>query len=150
MYIKKKLWTCRIQIQVEKVWFFGKKSIFIIFSIFFFKGGTLWSRNWKNIYFNFSKFTKFFLKDDLNGTYKMFKETKSWSMSSFEVSTEDLQGIYGVVGKICPALPQIGQGTFAPYALHIKKISVAYQIRKEKHMAKFNNIFTLNHLKCIV
>ena len=29
-------------------------------------------------------------------------------MSSFEVSTEDLQGIYGGVGKICPALPQIG------------------------------------------
>ena len=38
----------------------------------------------------------------------MFKETKSWNMSSFEVSTEDLQGIYGGVGKICPALPQIG------------------------------------------
>ena len=29
-------------------------------------------------------------------------------MSSFEVSTEELQGIYGGVGKICPALPQIG------------------------------------------
>ena len=87
--------------------FWEKINLYNFFD-FFFKGGTLWSRNWKNIYFNFSKFTKFFLKDDLNGTYKMFKETKSWSMSSFEVSTEDLQGIYGGVGKICPALPQIG------------------------------------------
>ena len=29
-------------------------------------------------------------------------------MSSFKVSTEKSQGIYGGVGKICPALPQIG------------------------------------------
>ena len=29
-------------------------------------------------------------------------------MSSFKVSTEELQGIYGGLGKICPALPQIG------------------------------------------
>ena len=29
-------------------------------------------------------------------------------MSSYEVSTEEFQGIYGGVGKIWPALPKIG------------------------------------------
>ena len=36
-------------------------------------------------------------------------------MSSFEVSTEELQGIYGGVGKICPALPLIGLKLFKNY-----------------------------------
>ena len=39
MYLKRKLRTCRIQIQVEKVWFFGKKPKFLDFWIFFPKGG---------------------------------------------------------------------------------------------------------------
>ena len=47
IYIKRKLRTCRIQIQIEKVWFIAKKLEKKNFKIFFFKGGTLWcfSRN---------------------------------------------------------------------------------------------------------
>ena len=41
-------------------------------------------------------------------------------MSSFEVSTEELQGIYGGVGKICPALPQIG--LIEKYSTPIQKV----------------------------
>ena len=42
----------------------------------------------ENLFFlNFSKFQKIFFEYGLNGTYEMFKETKSWNMSSFEVST---------------------------------------------------------------
>ena len=45
IYIKRKLRTCRIQIQIEKVWFF-------------FKGGTLWCRNDQKNFLQFFKFSK--------------------------------------------------------------------------------------------
>ena len=55
IYIKRKLRTCTIQIQREKVWFFPKKKFFLIFSIFFSKGGTLWCRNRQKRFFPFFK-----------------------------------------------------------------------------------------------
>ena len=58
IYIKRKLRTCRIQIQEEKVWFLfkkGKKNIFLNF---------FWCQNGqKNFFFRFfSKFSIFFWK----------------------------------------------------------------------------------------
>ena len=53
IYIKRKLRTCTIQIQKEKVWFFEKKIFFEIFD-FFSKGGTLWCQN-SNFFFQFFK-----------------------------------------------------------------------------------------------
>ena len=56
IYIKRKLRTCTIQIQKEKVWFFPKKKIFFIFSIFFPKGDPLMSKSSKNFFPFFKNF----------------------------------------------------------------------------------------------
>ena len=53
MHIKTKQTTCRIQIQVQKVWFWKKNSIFWLFPIFF-----PWSHRVKFLFFNFSRFQK--------------------------------------------------------------------------------------------
>ena len=55
IYIKRKLRTCTIQIQKEKVWFFPKKKIFFDIFDFFSKGGTLWCRNRQKNFFPFFK-----------------------------------------------------------------------------------------------
>ena len=60
IYIKRKLRTCKIQIQVEKVWFVTKKLEKNNFQNFFFKGGTLWCRSGRKTFFRFFKFSKFF------------------------------------------------------------------------------------------
>ena len=52
-------------------------------------------------------------------------------MSSLEVSTEDLQEIYGGVGKICPALPQIG-------LTRLKRLSVFKAVHRLKIFAQFH------------
>ena len=88
IYIKRKLRTCKMQIQVEKVWFVTKKMEKINFEKKNFKGGTLWSRNGRKKNFRFSKFQNFFLKNGFNGTWQMLIETKSWNLSSFRASTE--------------------------------------------------------------
>ena len=55
IYIKRKLRTCTIQIQKEKVWFFTKKKNFFHIFDFFSKGGTLWCRNCQKKFFPFFK-----------------------------------------------------------------------------------------------
>ena len=45
IYLKRKLRTCTLLIQKEKVWFFAKEQLFLKFLIFFFKGRTLWCQN---------------------------------------------------------------------------------------------------------
>ena len=62
IYIKRKLRTCKIQIQVEKVWFVTKKLEKNNFQNFFFKGGTLWCRSGRKTFFRFFKFSKFFFE----------------------------------------------------------------------------------------
>ena len=56
IYIKRKLRTCTIQIQKEKVWFFPKKDFFLIFSIFFQRGDPLMSKSSKKFFSVFQKF----------------------------------------------------------------------------------------------
>ena len=62
IYLKRKLRTCRIQIQIEKVWFIAKKIEKKNFQIFFFKGGTLWCRNDRKNFLRFFKFSKIFFE----------------------------------------------------------------------------------------
>ena len=62
IYIKRKLRTCKMQIQVEKVWFVTKKMEKNNFEKKNFKGGTLWSRNGRKKKFPFFKFSKFFFE----------------------------------------------------------------------------------------
>ena len=62
IYLKRKLRTCRIQIQVEKVWFVTKKLEKNNFQNFFFKGGTLWCQSGRKTFFRFFKFSKFFFE----------------------------------------------------------------------------------------
>ena len=68
IYIKRKLRTCTIQIQREKVWFFPKKKFFLIFSIFFPKGGPFDVKIVKKNFFRFSKVLKTKPKNDFHGT----------------------------------------------------------------------------------
>ena len=68
IYIKKKLITCTIQIQREKVWFFPKKKKILIFSIFFPKGGPFDVKIVKKNFFRFSKILKTKPKNDFHGT----------------------------------------------------------------------------------
>ena len=68
IYIKRKLRTCRIEIQIEKVQFIAKKLEKKNFKIFFSKGGPFdVGTNEKN-FCDFSNFQKIFLKSGLNWT----------------------------------------------------------------------------------
>ena len=76
MYIKKKLKTCRIQIQVEKVWFVTKKMEKNDFEKKIFKGGPFDVGMVEEHFFDFSTFQTFFenwLKWDIN-------KTKDWAL----------------------------------------------------------------------
>ena len=84
IYIKRKLRTCKIQIQVEKVWFVTKKLEKNNFQKFFFKGGTLWCRNNQKIFFLiFQNFKIFFWKMASMGCVKCWKEQSHeiWAQS---------------------------------------------------------------------
>ena len=70
IYIKRKLRTCTIQIQREKVWFFPKKKFFLIFSIFFPKGGPFYVEIVKNFFSVFQKFWKQNPKMTFMGPFK--------------------------------------------------------------------------------
>ena len=70
IYIKRKLRTCGIQIQEEKVWFMSKKLKKNFFSIFF-----LCQNGQKIFFFSiFSKFSNFFLKNGPRGPRKFEKK----------------------------------------------------------------------------
>ena len=76
IYIKRKLRTCRIQIQDEKVWFFEKNPQILKFFRFWSKGGTLWSRSEKFTFFKFSKFSEFFFEKWPQGVLGNVKRNK--------------------------------------------------------------------------
>ena len=86
IYIKRKLRTCKMQIQVEKVWFVTKKIEKFNFEEKNSKGPFDVGAVKKN--FLFFKISKFFSKNGFNGTLEMLIETKSWNLSSFRASTE--------------------------------------------------------------
>ena len=63
IYIKRKLRTCRIQIQEEKVWFMFKKEKKIFFFDFF-----PMSERSKNFFFSFFEWKSYFFFQNLNST----------------------------------------------------------------------------------
>ena len=93
IYLKRKLRTCKMQIQVEKVWFVTKKMEKINFEKKISKGGPFEVGTVEKKNFRFSNFQNFFLKNGFNGTWQMLIETKSWNLSSFRASTEKLREI---------------------------------------------------------
>ena len=93
IYIKRKLRTCKMQIQVEKVWFVTKKMEKFNFEKKISKGGPFDVGTVEKFFICFSKFQNFFLKNGFNGTWQMVRETNSWNLSSFQVSTEESREI---------------------------------------------------------
>ena len=67
MYLKRKLRSCRIQIQVEIVRFFGKETKSFIFFNFFPKGGPFGVKTVKIFFSIFQDFIIFFSKIALLG-----------------------------------------------------------------------------------
>ena len=68
IYLKRKLRTRKIQIQVEKVCFVTEKMEKFNFEKKYQRGDPLMSELPKKNFFRFSKFQNFFLKNGLNGT----------------------------------------------------------------------------------
>ena len=78
MHIKKRYGHVEFRIRLKKYDVLGKKSFLNFFSFFFQRGEGPFGNNTENMIFqNFSKFSNYFLKNGLNGTYKMLKETNS-------------------------------------------------------------------------
>ena len=105
IYIKRKLRTCKMQIQVEKVWFVTKKMEKINFEKKISKGGPFEVGTVEKKNFRFSNFQNFFLKNGFNGTWQMLIETKSWNLSSFRASTEKSREIICQGGFVDPPPP---------------------------------------------
>ena len=108
IYLKRKLRTCRIQIQVEIVWFFGKETKNFIFSIFFPKGGPFGVETVKMVFFNFSKFHNFFSQNSFTGTKQILKQTKSWILVTPVIKLWKCQTVLGCSGPKGP--PSVGIG----------------------------------------
>ena len=72
-YLKRKLRTCTIQIQKEKVWFCAKEQLFLNFFDFYSKGGPLDVKIVKNIFLIFQKFQKKNSTNDFHGTIQTWK-----------------------------------------------------------------------------
>ena len=100
IYLKRKLRTCRIQIQVEIVWFFGKETENFIFSIFY--------QRVKMVFFNFSKFHNFFSQNSFPGTKQILKQTKSWILVTPVIKVWKCQTVLGCSGPKGP--PSVGIG----------------------------------------
>ena len=99
MYLKRKLRTCRNQIQVEKVWFFWKKSIFLIFFYFF----ALWCRNGKISFYQIFKISKtFFKKVTSMGTVECWKEQNHEIWAHLRHPPWSYEGLFTCVGTKCP------------------------------------------------
>ena len=98
IYIKRKLRTCKMQIQVEKVWFVTKKMEKNNFEKKNFKGGTLWSRNGRKKKIPFFKFSKFFFEKWLQWDVenvernKVMKFELIWSIHR-GIKRDHLQGV---------------------------------------------------------
>ena len=74
IYLKRKLRTCKMQIQVEKVWFVTKKMEKFNFEFFFSKGGPFDVKTVKNIFSIFQKFQNKISQVTFMGPFKHKKE----------------------------------------------------------------------------
>ena len=123
IHLKRKLRTCRIQIQVEIVWIFGKYTKNLIFSIFFQRGDPLVSKRSKCFFFNVSKFHNFFFQNSFTGTKQILKQTKSWILVTPVIKLWKCQTVLGCSGPKGP--PSVGIG-----------LSIIWQIEANWKFAK--------------
>ena len=104
MYLKRKLRTCRIQIQVEKVWFSWKNQFFLFISNF--SKGFCISKISFLIFWNFQK--NFFWKMASMGPIKCWKEQSHeiWAQLGHPLRIHD--GLSTCAGTKCPPSCSIG------------------------------------------
>ena len=100
IYLKRKLRTCKMQIQVEKVWFVTKKMEKFNFEKKNFKGGTLWCRNGRKFFFPFFKISKFFFEkwlqwDVANVDRNKVMKFELISSIHWEITRDHLPGGFG-------------------------------------------------------
>ena len=99
---KKKQRTHRIQIQVEKVWFFGKKSFLKIFLTFF---DFFWSWNWKYVSI-FQNFQKIFWKMTSMGPIKCSKKQSHEIWAHLKCPLKSYKGSLVVWAKFAQSGPE--------------------------------------------
>ena len=120
MQLKRKLRTCRIQIQVEKVCIFEKKQVFEFFSIFFPKG--LWCQNGKFSFFNFFQFCISFFKISFTRINGILKWTKSWILVTLVIKLWKWETALGCPGPKWP--PSVGIGLSIGWRIDNCRISL--------------------------
>ena len=103
IYIKRKLRTCRIQIQIEKVWFIAKKLEKKNFQNFFFqRGDRLMLERTKKIFAIFQIFKKYFWKS--KNQFFEFQKIFFWNLEfrDFQMDFKRLAGFWGrsFVGQV--------------------------------------------------
>ena len=122
IYIKRKLRTCTIQIQKEKVWFFPKKKFFLTFSNFFPKGGPFDVKIVKNRFSIFQKFQKQNWKMTFTGPFKHEQKQSHEFWWSLLLPCRNSEAVYGHPGHNGPPLLWIGLIepvlTVSPFCLH--------------------------------
>lgn len=98
---QKKLRTCRIQIQIEKLWIFEKKISFLIFFVDFFP--TLWCQNSKFSFFNFLIFHISFFINSFTWTKRDTEMNKVMNFSDFSHKTVEMRDCFWSPGaKMAP------------------------------------------------
>ena len=104
IYLKRKLRTCTIKIQPEKVIFLPKKIFFLNFLIFH----LMLEDPPKFLTFNFLEVSKNKSKNGFSGTCQVLKGTKSWILVSLSLFLWKRQTGLGRPGHNGPPLPKIG------------------------------------------
>ena len=137
IYLKRKLRTYKIQIQVEKVWFVTKKWKSLILKFFFSKGGPFDVGTVEIFFSRFSKFQNYFLKNGFNGTWQMLRETKSWNLGLFRASAAESREII-YQGGICYLAWIFYLGTFRSLesSRNLKNLKNLYHQRLQNSFSK--------------
>ena len=102
IYIKRKLRTCRIQIQEEKVWFLFKKEKKYIFLNFF------WCQNGQKKFFFrfFQNFQLFFLKNAPRGPRKCLKKQSHEICAHLKFPPKNYEGSMVLWAKFAQSCPK--------------------------------------------
>ena len=104
IYPKRKLKTCTIQIQPEKLWIFAKKIFFLQFFWF-----SRHARGPPEIFdVHYFEIFKKNSKNGFTGSYQTLRETKSWSLVNLAQFLWKQQTVFDRPGHNGPPLPKIG------------------------------------------
>ena len=104
IYPKRKLKTCTIQIQPEKLWIFAKKIFFLQFFWF-----SRHARGPPEIFdVHYFEIFKKNSKNGFTGSYQTLRETKSWILVNLAQFLWKQQTVFDRPGHNGPPLPKIG------------------------------------------